>query len=324
MQELLKNPRVRTLLREAESANRLFHDLQARIADTSEVRGAIDSLYRDIGHEVYVAWRDLIEGRVSLSEDTRSILHASPETEPFVTGGDPTEELPLLGPDAVAETTEDAPLPSTPDEGEDGWYTDEEDMPEGRLFDPGETRDRLPGDVTGPIEIPHPDWVAELGRSGAGRVVATEPDEATFDLEPVDSTHVDPAPAFERVDVAEWLLALRELLAGLGLPPDGAPDEDEGVRLDGASVALDTVALPDAVRTALAGQLAARARHLAVTRPDDPASGWVLARLRRQRRASRSAPVYGMLPDRAPETGAWSEDAHRWWTLLAQAAPPDA
>lgn len=315
MQELLKNHRVRDLLREAESANRLLHDLQAKSGQTVEVRSVIDGLYRDIGHEVYNVWRDLIEGRVSLSEDTRAILHPSPDSEPFVTGGgDPTEE---------------APLPSTPDEPEDGWYTDEDDIPSGRLFDPGETRERLPGDVTGPIEIPNPEWIAELGRTGAGRVVAarspTDDAEPHFDHEPLASSSVDTASDLAGEDVAEWLVATRQLLDGLGEPPQGEPADDEGVRLDGASVALDTiVALPFSVRAALVGQIAARARHLATSRPDDRAAGWVLARLRRQRRASGSAPVYGMLPDRAPETGSWAADAKLWWALLAQASPSDA
>ena len=314
MQELLKNPRVRDLLREAESANRLFHDLQGRSAETADVRGAIDGLYRDIGREVYTAWRDLIEGRVWLSEDTRSILHVSPDTEPFVIGS--------------GEATEEVPLPSTPDEQEEGWYTDEEELPSGRLFGPGETRERLPGDVTGPIEIPNPEWIAELGRTGAGRVVAarapTDDGEPQFADEPLAASSVDTTSDLARDDVASWLVATRRLLGGLGAPPAGEPAEDEGFKLDGASVALDTLGLPDSVRTALVGQIASRARHLAAWRPEDPAAGWVIKRLRRQRRASGGAPVYGMLPDRAPETGSWAEDAQQWWALLAQVAPPDA
>lgn len=318
MQELLKNERVRNLLREAESAKRLFHDLQAKNADTIEIRGVLDGLYRDIGRDVYAAWRDLIEGRVALSDDTLSILHASPETESFVIGGDPTE---------------DAPLPSTPDVSEESWYTDEEELPTGRLFNPGETRDRLPGDITGPIEIPNPEWIAELGRSGAGRVVAarqpTDDLDPAFAGDPVSSQHVDPAPDLADADVADadvadWLVATRQILADLGTPSTEAPADDEGLRLDAASVALDTIAMPQSVRTALAGQIAARARQLAIIDPNDPAPGWVLKRLRRQRRASGGPPVYGILPDRAPETGSWAEDAHRWWALLAHDAPPDA
>lgn len=317
MSDLLQTERVRALLREAENANRLLHELQAKGGETADVRSALDGLYRDLGREIYVSWRDLVEGRVTLTDDRRAILHPSPDSDSFEATPEPTDEASRRTDEGTMLSDE---LPVTHDEPEEGWYTDEEEVPEGRLFKPGETRDRLPGDVTGPVEIPNPEWIAALGRTGAGRVVAAEDeDEAdeTFELEPLPADAVDPVSEVD--EAAPWLHALQAMMEGLQPPLVEAP-EDEGLKLDGASAALPNQAYPEAVRTALVGLLAARARHLALIRPYDPASGWVLARLRRQRRATGRAPVYGMLPDRAPETGSWAEDAQRWWALLAQAA----
>jgi hypothetical protein len=68
----------------------------------------------------------------------------------------------------------------------------------------------------------------------------------------------------------------------------------------------------------LVGQLAARARHLQAHLDGDLEARLALDRLRKYRQAARLAPVVGLMPERTPEFGSWSNDAGRWWSLLTE------
>src|SRR5690606_2665470 len=121
-------------------------------------------------------------------------------------------------------------------------------------------------------------------------------------------------------ELPPWVDDLRDLLDLL----DGGTAESESelavetTRVQWATIGLpDRLApLPDVVRQAMVGLLAARARHLQERLREDVGPRLALERLRRYRSEAGLTPVVGLLPERSPELATWADDARHWWKVL--------
>ncbi len=291
MERLLNNNRVRTLLRQADDATRLL-DRMGDGAETTEIREALSGILRDLGREVHVVWRDMV---------------ATSGADPFAAGDDfeflkradaseerTAESLEIDPHTDIPEITSDRPADA---EDLERWYTDEVEIQRQEpLFNPGELDTSADTDA---------------GGSPPGLVRHADDDVPVV---PVDGFEVAPYAADE-----DWVKALREFVALLGAPPaDDSDLTEEASKVQWAASGLDVRwgGFPPAVRTALLGVLASRARVLQEHLEVDIGPRMALDRMRKHRKASDLPSVAGLGAERGPETGSWSEDARWWWRAL--------
>lgn len=312
MNDLLKNDRVRTLLREAEDAQRLVDRMGESGDDAKEVREALEGIWRDLGRHVHATWRELLAAGADAPAEPAPVVRTASSDDDFDFGPGPDDQSEEL--DDVTDLPEVTAPPQGQgaDEDLERWYTDEVDWdgaPE-PIFNPGELEDALPATT----EIV----------SAEGRVVAN--DGAIPDLR-ADGAVAGAEPfVLPEGDPPEWLGDLRELLEMLRPQDDPAATEAERLSVEASRVQWATTNMelrwaefPEPVRVALVGLLAARARHLQDRLEVDVGPRLALDRLQRYRKAAGLSPVVGLLPDLGPESGSWTDDAERWWKALSDA-----
>jgi hypothetical protein len=298
MSDPLSNERVSALLREAEDASRLLERLAETGGDPREVREALEGIWRDLGRQVHQAWRAALVAPAD----------APPTPGPAPVRREPTPHADDFAFEPGPDDRTDVPEVTAPPEGEAGdgedlerWYTDEIEIESvsGTLFRPGE------------LGAEHlPESAAEVGTL----VAAPESEPAGF-----------PEGGVGQGPEAPWLGALRELLDTLGPPPSGDPDAgalaEEASRVQWATTNIEVAwaDFPAPVRVSLSGLLAARARFLQERLEVDVGPRLALDRLRKYARVAGIAPVVGVLPERSPESGAWADDAARWYAVLVEA-----
>lgn len=118
-----------------------------------------------------------------------------------------------------------------------------------------------------------------------------------------------------------WVDGLQDLLALLGKPTD---DRDavtlavEASRIQWATVGLrrQWPRYPEPIQVALLGMVAARCRFLVQHMEVDLGPRYALDRLRTYRAHTGLATVVGLVDEREPEAGTWTDDALHWWDML--------
>jgi hypothetical protein len=346
MNPLLQSERIQSLLREAEDAQRLLD----RLGDARpDVREVLAGIHRDLGQAVHVAWRDMIGaskppsgGSASDAEATVAPVEEPPvrriASDDFAFGPGPddvTGETPVQRVITDVPDTTDVPEGTDPALGKvepETWYTDEVewDGQAAPLFAPGELADASndeipeseaadpPSDASGDVPVDAPP-----GMQPAAASPTPLPDDL-LEIEPIPlSSDMFPAAEPAPLERPAWLDALgelTELLHGQADPADAAALAVEASRVQWATTGMEQkwAEFPASVRQALLGLLAARSRALQESLEVDVGPRLALDRLRRYRKASGLPPVVGLLPDRGAESGSWSEDAKRWWTVLSE------
>lgn len=291
MERLLNNDRVRTLLRQADDATRLLERM-GEGAETSEIREALTGILRDLGHEVHIVWREMV---VDVGEDPEAGADDFAFKKRDDTSQEKTAESLEIDPNTdIPEATSERP----PDaEDLERWYTDEVEIQRQEpLFNPGELEPSAEGEASG---------------APPGLVRQAEDDVPVV---PVDGFEVAPYAADEA-----WVKSLREFVVLLGGPPaEGTDLTEEASKVQWAASGLDVRwgGFPPAVRTALLGLLASRARVLQEQLEVDIGPRMALDRMRKHRKLADLPSVAALGADRGPETGSWSEDARWWWRAL--------
>lgn len=278
--------RIDELVAEARKAQELRERLAGEGRDPSEVDEVLEGLYRDIGRAMVAA-----PGAVP---DPGSISQ-----EGF------TDELP-------------------DDEDDDGWYTDEGEVPVtgGPLFEPGELSDDT--------EVPEASHHL-LGRPGvrddesdAGAVYVVETTDSMAERTR-DDLSCGLAQLAHGVHAA-WKPELHELLDLLALPssfddPQELSVEASRVQWASSEVAYRLADFPDDLRVCLIGLLAARAQLLRTRLDVDVGLRMSLDHLQRYRIDHELPLVRALLPNPAPELGSWQADVRAWWALLHPVRP---
>ena len=288
MERLLNNERIRTLLHQADDATRLLERL-GEGAETNEIREALTGILRDLGREVHVVWRELAPSRSDPAAGADDFEFRKRDDSQEATA----ESLEVDQNTDIPEVTSEPPGAAAEDL--ERWYTDEVEIKQQEpLFNPGELDPNLEGDASAPGLLRTP--------------------EDDVPVVPVDGFEVAPYPADEA-----WVKSLREFVALLGGPPtEGADLTEEASKVQWAASGLDVrwAGFPPAVRTALLGVLAARARVLQERLEVDIGPRMALDRMRKHRKSSDLPSVAGLTAERGPETGSWTEDARGWWRAL--------
>ena len=322
MQDLLRNPRLRPLLRQAEDARRLIESLDNGSAAARDVEETLSGIYRDIGVQLHLQWRALLDGSAppatAETEEFDSIAMPEPETtgaelsdevatpkpprralvaapqlddddEPsFASRADATAEAGASGdadgdePRENTEIPDSTALPVGPDQEKDRWYTDEVD------WDGNAQPLFAPGDLEAE---PEPEDPADV------RPIATVTEAETYTLAATPT-----------------LRGARDLLTLLDTP---TTSEVEASRLQWATSQVDTwFSLPEGLQLALLSFVACRTRHLHDLTEHAIAARFTLDRLRRWHRASRLPRVRSLALASTPETGSWLSDASAWRDTL--------
>lgn len=322
MEPLLQDEHIRALLREADDALRLL-ERPGDGAPSTEIREALDGIYKDIGRHVHHAWRELVAprptappeparpGAQQLIEDEFD-FRAHEETTQERT----SESLDIDESTDIPEATE-FPESSEPAEDLERWYTDEVEIEGSQpLFSPGELEEAA---ATESVDIgPRGDAAGGLPSLAAPFVAADGSDTVSVHGFTVGSIGGEP-----------WAASLRELIGMIGGPPaEGADLTEEVSRVQWATTQVDHrwAEFPISVQTALLGLLAARARNLQDRLEVDLGPRLALDRLRKHARATGVPSVAGLQADHAPDSASWADDARRWWAALSNGldggAPP--
>jgi hypothetical protein len=287
MQELLRNPRVRTLLRQAEDAQRLLETLGPNTAAARDVHATLQGIFRDLGQNVHGHWRALLEGGVAAAETA--------ETEEIQDLPLPSLEVPVAEDrsERDGEHTEIPEMTEGGPEGEDGrsqWYTDEVEWDgQGKpLFEPGEIE---PGANDLDEITPRPE--------------GAEPHRPRASVHEAEPLRIDPAHG-----------PIAELLSLLDAPADPLT---EASRAQWAATQLDRVVdFPPALQVAVMAVVACRARHVMESTDQRVAGRSALDRVRRWHRTTRLPEIPALLPHAHAETVSWLEDARAWRATLTQ------
>lgn len=290
MERLLNNDRVRILLHQADDATRLLERM-GEGAETGEIREALAGILRDLGREVHVVWRE----RVSSSSDPQ----AGSDDFEFRKRDDSqeatAESLEVDQNTDIPEVTSEPPAGA---EDLERWYTDEIEVKQQEpLFNPGELDSNADAD----------------GALGSPPGLVRTPDD-DVPVVPVDGFEVAPYLPDEA-----WVKSLREFVVLLGAPPaEGTDLTEEASKVQWAASGLDVrwAGFPPAVRTALLGVLASRARVLQEHLEVDIGPRMALDRMRKHRKVADLPSVAALGAERGPETGSWPEDARWWWRAL--------
>jgi len=163
----------------------------------------------------------------------------------------------------------------------------------------------------------HAAVVATLEREGAQKKppMAAPPSEGDGFGRAAIHNQGDVAPG------TEWIERLADLLELVALPTDlTSPTElaAEASLVQWSTADLDATwaPFPPAIKAALLGLLAARARHLQDHLAVDVGPRIALERLSTYRERAGLVKVEGLYPERAPQSGTWQADAARWWETL--------
>jgi hypothetical protein len=119
----------------------------------------------------------------------------------------------------------------------------------------------------------------------------------------------------------EWIERLADLLELIANPVDLSSPADlaaEASLVQWSTSDLDAAwaPFPPAIKAALLGLLAARARHVQDHLAIDVGPRIALERLATYRERTGLVKVEGLYPERAPQSGTWQADAARWWETL--------
>ncbi len=182
------------------------------------------------------------------------------------------------------------------------WFTEEVAIGE-VLFDPGDlgdTRDELTADLTTALAEPN-----------------------TMTLDDVERDRRNPACALGALRATvppRWAADLDKFCRSLG-PLDPSTDPQvlgrEVSRLTRAASRPDRWnPLPEDIRTALLGMLAARIRRVCALLQDPPGGKESMKHLHAYRMDQDLPHVAPLDPRAAPERGAWEADARAWWVVL--------
>lgn len=294
MERLLDDDRVRQLIHEAEDAARLVAQLQEDGADARDVQEALDGIWRDLGRLVHARYQGLLDGTVPVSQDAPTELMES-------------RQRPLGSVTAALDDNTDTDIPRADDPVAGGgddlerWYTDEIDL-----------------DGRPPLSFSHADGADDVPESDSDPLIGIGTTEGL--VNPITSQRTKPVPA---ADLPAWLGNLDELMRLLELPRAGDDDParlaEEASKVQWATSGIEVkwADYPVPIQTALIGMLAARCRALQERLDTDVGPRLAMERLRRYRKAAGLPPVTALSGDRGPETGSWSEDARRWYEMLA-------
>lgn len=299
--ELLGNPRIAQLLRDADQASSLLARDPSGVS-SADVREALASIHRDLGRELHT----LVAERGPTQEPI-----PTPEEPPSFGPGDASTVLP------TAPATL-APLASSRDPlYDDDWYTDEA-AGAGPLFADDDLSDE------------HTD-VPEADDEDTGRPVTAEvgPVGEVVSLNALVADSEDPDGELSALRAHErpaWARELADLLDLVALPddlvdPGVLPDEASKVQWASGEVDHRLPRFPQRVQLALIGLLAARARNVQAHLDLDIGPRMAVDRLRRYRELNDLPWVVGITPGPGPETTSWADDAEAYWLLLR---PPPA
>lgn len=316
MEPILQNERVRTLLREADDAMRLL-ERPGEGAPSGEIREALNGIYKDLGRQVHLAWRDLVSPRPSAPPEPVAAPASAPkgraeddfefrareETTQEKTG----ESLDIDESTDIPEAT-DVPDSADPAEDLERWYTDEVEIANSQpLFNPGELEEAA---ATETVDVARrPDGQDGLPSLAGPYLSGDGADGVSVHGFSVGAIGHEP-----------WAPTLRELIGMIGVPPsEGADLTEEVSRVQWATTQVDHrwAEFPLPVQTALLGLLAARARNLQDRLEVDLGPRLALDRLRKHARATGVPAVAGLQADHAPDSASWADDARRWWTALS-------
>ncbi len=120
-----------------------------------------------------------------------------------------------------------------------------------------------------------------------------------------------------------WVAQLGDLLERIAIP--SALDDPIELAAEASLVQWCTVDLdaqwapfPTAIRAALLGLIASRARHLQDRLAVDVGPRIALERLSAYRERAGINKVEGLYPERGAQMASWAEDAQRWWESLVE------
>jgi len=290
--DLLAHPEIQNLLQEADSILRVLE--QVGKEDPGNFRQALDDIYRDLG---------------------RAVHQLAPRPDAF----DDEEATAVTG--RVAEAMV-APEP-TPDD---------EPTP------PAEPPPTLPPEEHTASNLAHRGVASSTTTRRAAKHQRAEERRAAVAASrerrglptgkrPTSSTDASFGRAAVRsqagVGEGAWLEQLGDLLELIALPAHlDDPHElaAEASLVQWATVGLDAAwqPYPPAIRAALLGLLAARARNVQERLAVDVGPRIALERLGAYREQAGLSKVEGLYPERSPTTDSWAGDSREWWSTLIE------
>jgi hypothetical protein len=283
--DILEHPKVKALLREADSALALLREVGDD--DPGNFQAALTHIYADLGRTIH----ELVPSDAMFDDDeVTAVDEVMPE--------------------------------GTVDDGQDDDPTDPRVTP---LVLPPKTKGLAGrGMGSTPARKSAKKKRAADRRSAAARTAATTPPppprRATKHVTTPGST-----PLWEGVGNKgeSWIEQLGDLLEALALPFE--MDSPEELAAEASLVQWSTVGLdeqwapfPPAIQAALLGLIVSRARHLQNHLEVHVGPRLALERLGAYRTRVGLSKVEGLYPERQPQTGSWAEDARQWWETLLQ------